>query len=876
MEVDLTGQRVGRYEIRSLLGRGGMGTVYRAHDSNLDRSVAIKILPPHLVTDADRVRRFVQEAKSASALNHPHVVSIHEIGEDSGLHYIAMELVEGSTLRDRLAGGTLDLKRSLAIGEQIAEAIGAAHEAGVVHRDLKPENVIIAASGYVKVLDFGLAKLHRESSGILGGDAATEVKSTEPGKILGTVGYMSPEQAQGKPVDHRSDIFSLGCMLYEMASGRAPFRGRSAVETLNNIAHVDPPPLGGPQELQRIVAKTLAKEPEDRYQSAKDLAVDLKRLMRELDSNATVSGAVGFSPRRSRIGLFAILALVVLAAIAAIVMATRRQRPVAEAPSSKAPLTIDRITSSGNVTAAAISPDGKYIAYVNSEQGQQSLVLRHLATGQDLQLVAPAEVGYWGQTFTPDGASIYYVIKSRQNPVGTLYSISILGGRSAKILDGLDSSVTFSPDGKKIAFVRGDFPNPSESALIVANADGTDVQVRAKRRPPDFFYPIFFTAPSWSPDGKTIALSMMTYDKGQRGRILAVDAASGAERVLSDGWEQSRHVAWLPDGSALIAIARRDGRIEGQLWRIPVAAGEPRPVTNDLLDYRLASISADGSTIVTVAQDMDSDLWFVPLNSREIPRKLVGGKAVGLAGLSVARDGSIAYTSLDGNNSDIWVTNLSAATPRQVTSGPEPDVNPMFTPDGKDILFTTYGAHTKIRRIAADGGGRASVVVETDWGTAALSPDGKTLVFGTMSGLSRIAPSGGPAAVLTNYPVERTAISPDGTRIAGYCRPRPDGPQQLCIIPISGGAPEKTYDVAGPHFMSMIRWTPDGRALLLTTMPTDRRNLWRFPLDGGEPRALTNFSDQTLFRFDLTPDGKAVIASRGELTRDVMMIKGFL
>ena len=882
-EIDLTGRRIGRYEIRSLLGRGGMGAVYRAYDSNLDRSVAIKILPPHLVTDADRVRRFMQEAKSASALNHPHVISIYEIGEhqDDGatMHYIAMELVEGATLRDRMGGAALDLRRALIIGEQIAEAIGAAHEAGVVHRDLKPENIIIAASGYVKVLDFGLAKLRRETSG----DAATEVKSTEPGRVLGTVGYMSPEQAEGKPVDHRSDIFSLGCILYEMVSGRSPFRGRSQVETMHNIAHVDPPRLSGPPELLRIIGKALEKAPEERYQSAKDLAVDLKRLLRELDSATSLSsGAVGSQPTgrsfaglRARRSMIAIVAAL-LAIIAAFVF-LRRARESARAPAAQPPLTIKRITSTGNVIAAAISPDAKYIAYVNSEHGQHSLWLRHLVTRQDLQLIAPAEVAFWGHSFSPDGASIYYALKSAKKPLGTLYSIAILGGRSQKILDGIDSPVAFSPDGKKIAFVRAESA-PGESSLVEANADGSGVRVLAKRRDPQYFVPIFYTGPSWSPDGKRIAVSeAMRSQGGSRAAIIEVDVGSGAERVILSGWLATQQVAWTPDGNDLIVIGSRErNQTETQVWRVPLPSGEPRPITNDLFDYRMATVTADGSTIVTVAADVDADLWLVPFDTAVTPRKLRGGKAVGVGGVSVARDGSIAYASLDGGNLDIWISDAEGVTARQLTNDPYAEHHPQFTPDGKSVIFSGYGQGTSIRRIAVDGSDTRPVkLYDSTSDQPALSPDGQTLVFQTPTGLAKAPVGGGTATAFADYFAQSPAISPDGTRIACYCRVHTGDPFRLCIIPMSGGAPEKTFEVVGPTFVSMIEWTPDGRALLLNTMPKDRRNIWRFPLDGGAPKALTNFNDQLLFRFDVTPDHQAFVVSRGDLSRDAVMITGF-
>ena len=879
--LDLTGRRIGRYEIRSLLGRGGMGAVYRAYDANLDRHVAVKILPPHLVADSDRVRRFVQEAKSASALNHPHVVSIYEIGQEESMHYIAMELVEGATLRDRIGGSAMELKRALIVGHEIAEAIGAAHAAGVVHRDLKPENIIIASSGYVKVLDFGLAKLHRDSAEMVAPDAATHVQSTEPGKILGTVGYMSPEQAEGKQVDHRSDIFSLGCILYEMASGRSPFRGRSPVDTIHNIIHAEPAPLRTivsdvPQELQRIIAKALAKSPEERYQSAKDLAVDLKRLLRELDSNTSLASDYGYTPSHSRRRRGIAIGAGMLAIIVAVLLVMRRPRETAPAPAAPAPLKMQRITASGNVIGACISPDGKYIAYVSSEQGQQSLWLRQLASRQDLQLVPPAQAGYWGHAFSPDGNSVYYAIKSRENATGALYVISTIGGRSRKILDGIDSIVSVSPDGKRLAFMRAG--EKGASALVVANADGSGVRELMTRKPPEFFVPSFYTGPSWSPDGKRIAAALHTRETQQQNvsKIIEVDVATGAERVISGNWLVAHQVVWTPDGKELIAIGGREVRIEAQLWRVPYPSGEPRAMTSDLFDYRMASLTSDGSMLVTVAQDVDADLWLVP-RAPEQPRKLRAGKAVGVAGFDVAPDGTIAYSSLDSGNFDLWITDAAGTNARQLTNDLSVSESPKFIANGSAVLFIDYGTKPSISRIATDGSDSRATTLYTAFAPdpPAVAPDETTIVFRRSSGLMKAPLAGGAEAQLTTYFATRPAISPDSTRVACYCQPVANGPLSLCIVPMSGGAPQQTLTAAGPHFTSMIEWTEDGRSLIVNTMPTDRRNLWQIPLDGSEPKQLTNFSDQTLFRFAFTPDRKGFVVSRGELTRDAMLITGF-
>ena len=388
---DLVGATLGQYHIEALIGQGGMGYVYRARDTTLARSVALKILPPEVVGDASRLSRFVQEARAASALNHPHVIAIHEIREAApmrdgaaipglpALHYLAMELVTGDTLRTLIETRRLDMKRAIELLVQVAEAFSAAHAAGVVHYDLKPENIMVASSGYAKVLDFGLAKLRRDVVPNDGAtQAATVTAASAQGILLGTVGYMSPEQVDGRPTDHRSDVFSFGCVLYEAVAGSRAFAGPSTIETLHRIANVDPAVVvsgltSAPPELRRIVGKCLAKDPEDRYQSMKDAAIDLRGLLRLLGSGSAVTAE---TPRPSAsAGRWLLwLGAAGLAVAVGVIAWTgwlRREPTAAVAPG---PITIERITTAGFLTHVALSPDGKYLAYTENPGGKQSLV----------------------------------------------------------------------------------------------------------------------------------------------------------------------------------------------------------------------------------------------------------------------------------------------------------------------------------------------------------------------------------------------------------------------------------------------------------------------------------------------------------------------
>src|SRR6201988_3367348 len=433
-----SGQMIGSYEVISFISRGGMGEVYLAQDKRLGRKVALKLLPASFTTDDDRLRRFEQEARSASALNHPNIITIYEIRQAAGSHVIATEFVEGETLRCRLNRSPLSLAETLNIAMQIADALSAAHKAGIIHRDIKPENIMLRPDGYVKVLDFGLAKLSEQASPVVAAEAPTIQVRTGSGIVIGTAGYMSPEQARGLSVDNRSDIFSLGAVIYEMLARRKPFEGDTPSDTLASILKTEPVPLvraapGVPSELVRIVNKALRKDREERYQVVKDLWLDLKALKQDLEfqdkldrSVATEGDGAAIMPAgepttvlsgprhtssrsaistssdsiRPEIKRHKACATLTLLAVLLIVGAgsfgiyrwLHKDQPIAHFWDIK----LNRLTNSANAIDAAISPDGKYIVYVLSDRSRQSLYIRQVSTANDKEIVAPAPVGYFG------------------------------------------------------------------------------------------------------------------------------------------------------------------------------------------------------------------------------------------------------------------------------------------------------------------------------------------------------------------------------------------------------------------------------------------------------------------------------------------------
>src|SRR5262245_20160577 len=505
------GTKLGRYEIRSKIGEGGMGEVYLAHDTQLDRQIAIKLLPTEIARDQQRLHRFLQEARAAAALSHPNIAHIYEIGEADGAHFIAMEYVEGTTLDKKIGGRPLPLSESLDIAIQIADALDEAHGKGITHRDIKSSNIMITPRGRVKVLDFGLAKVPQTATPeeISDSQLATRVK-TSPGVVMGTVNYMSPEQASGKEVDARTDIWSVGVVLYEMLTGRVPFEGTTPSHIIVAILEKEPLPLSAyvpnaPEALDWIVTETLTKDASERTQTARELMKRLQRVKQRVDADAEVERSVaperlsgagsnataspitqhGISPAtqsqeatRSQTGesvaapthlssaeyvvnqikshkkafaLTAIVALVVVAGIgfALYKLISRPSNRIISLETAK----FTRLTTTGNATGAVISPDGKWLVHVQDDGEQKSLWLRQVAVANsNTQIVPPANVRFYGLAFSPDGNYVHYVVGTGSESTGTLYQVPVLGGTPRKLFTGIKSSISFSPDGKQMAY----------------------------------------------------------------------------------------------------------------------------------------------------------------------------------------------------------------------------------------------------------------------------------------------------------------------------------------------------------------------------------------------------------------------------------------
>ncbi|MFN2530175.1 MAG: protein kinase [Pyrinomonadaceae bacterium] len=914
------GEKIGSYEILSFISRGGMGEVYLAQDRRLSRKVALKLLPNSFTRDSDRLRRFEQEARAASALNHPNIITIYEIRQVGSTHAIATEFVEGQTLRQRLNGSALTVGEALTISIQIADALSAAHKAGIIHRDIKPDNIMLRPDGYVKVLDFGLAKLSEQAPASIAAEAPTRQVRTGSGIVMGTAGYMSPEQARGIPVDSRSDIFSLGAVIYEMVARRKPFHGDTPSDTLAAILKTEPPPLsqviaGAPPELVRIVSKSLIKDREERYQVVKDLLIDLRTLKQELDFQAklgqsvvpelagattvnraadtsntaardgrsglsSITDSVSLEIKRHKIGSAVVAFIILILFMAGAFGFYKLLNPtplVAHFQNMK----LTRLTNSGNAIDATISPDGKYLVYVLSDRSKQSLWIRQVSTANDKQILPPARVGFFGITFSRDGNDLYYAVKANLDS-GVLYKIPVLGGTPIKILEQIDCPVSFSPDGKQFAFLRSNSTNVGESLLIVANGDGSGERTLSTRKLPEKFSPLFFTGPAWSPDGKLIAVTVAT--TGGSSRVVAVSAAGGAERPLSaETWAFAGRVEWLTDMSGLLVIAG-DAPAVSQVWIIDYPNGATRRVTNDLNSYRTVGLTADGTKFSTIQANGLVNVWVLPHGDSSRAVQLPTGNVgfYGAQGNTVCwtSDGHIVFISNEGGASDIWSMDPDGNNRKQLTSGGGSNLSPVVTPDGRYIVFSsTRNGAKNIWRINVDG----SNATRLTSGLAELIPDvsadGKWVAYTVAEGakptLWKVSIDGGTPVQLTDHFGEMPTFSPDGQKIAFLYADSPDPyapPNRIGIIEASGTL-EKTVEMPPSGTVSaVIHWSVDGKSILYSVNMNNVSNIWSQSIDGGPPKQVTDFKDSLMTGFAWSRDGKNLVCSRGVLMRDAVLI----
>ena len=879
MNGSLSNSPLGRFQVLDLIGRGGMGEVYRARDTSLGRDLAIKVLPAELTRDALRVERFIKEARAASALNHPHLISIYEIGTEP-VHYIAMELVHGKTLRAILQSGLPDRRSTLDWLLQICDAVAAAHGAGVVHRDIKPENLLISNDGYAKVLDFGVAKLKGDEAAAA--EDPTRGVLTEAGMMVGTSGYMSPEQARGLPTDHRTDIFSFGCVIYECLTGTGAFDAPSAVERMHRVIHDEPAPLprGATDvspELASLVRKCLAKDPAERYQSMKDLAIDLRYVRRQLDTGS--SPVASAAPRSRALAWPAIAA--VAAAIAIAVSLYHSNRDSEPAPVAAKSIAIERLTTTGDTIDAAISPDGKHLAHVEAIGQTQTLWVLDLASGRDAMILELSEYSSFGIRFSPDGNSIYLTGRGKGLANGRLHVLARGGGTPRALLSGIVTPVTFSPDGRQIAFLREQYPDQDSSALMIANADGSGERVLATRRSPDLFVPAFFTGPSWSPDGTVIVAS--TRNRAvERASLITFDTRTAAERELHSADHDITFTQWLPDGTGVMFVSRpfvNFAGTAGQVWLRPYPEGQVRRITNDVLDYRKVSVAADGASLLAIGQESEAKVYLVPLDGSS-PQRLATERYDGLQGIAQLPDQSLILTTVISGLSQILHVSSDGRT-RTLLTKEGANTFPAVSRDGAKVaMVSTRDGQVGVWGMNVDGSDQRLLAHIPAAAWLSFTADGSRVICSSFANTvpsTWSVPIGGGQAVEIARHFSRGVVSPDGKWLGGQYVPAGNTENTssfAAIVPADGGAPPRLLAPMGfATGAGVVAWAPDASGMILSTR--ERFNLWFFSTNADPPKQLTNLRDEEFMRGVLTVDGRSIIAARGTFNRDVYTIRGF-
>ncbi len=925
------GSRLGPYEIVSPLGAGGMGEVYRAHDPRLGRNVAIKILPAAFSEDQERLWRFEREAKAVASLNHPHICTIHDIGDHDGHRYLVMELMDGQPLNDRLTGGPLPNPLLIELAIHIADALDAAHRAGVIHRDLKPANIFVTKRGEAKLLDFGLAKV--EDDNLAAGDGATKQIGAGPsgdlatmaspggkttvGTLLGTASYMSPEQARGEAVDARSDLFSFGAVLYEMATGRTPFSGKTLPLLFDAILNKDPQPATAlnpqlPVEILPIIDKALEKDPDLRYQNAADLRADLKRLrrdaaprQRQIESMGAGSGpsgsmdatlltgapppaqpvSVAIPPttslptsvatppapaKSSRVPYIVAASLAVVVALSGFsvwmwLRGSSSETAPATAGASLDAMQVQQITSTGNATLPAISPDGKYIVYLIQDQEGISVWLRQTGATNSVKIL-PAESGMIGLGATVGPGSTFVDVFRGL----AIWRVPFLGGAPKKLIDRATTPVGWSHDGQRMAYLRPAKSGRGED-LVVTNAEGGDERIvtTAAGFAMGGLPGQLPTAAAWSPDDRSIATFRRLGENFLDMGVTVFDVASGESTVVNIRGDVPLGLGWFDSKTLLVAQALESGT-PSQIWRVSFPDGRRTRLTNDISRYTTLSLTADANSLVTYKPDTRVSLWvgdakgengrdwvgLAPFQSAAVqyatvawdgPRVLFthtlngryeifrrgpddsGPQAI-VAGreLSALPDGSVVYRSV-ADEVGLWKANRDGGQATELVRGTV--TYPYVTPDGSEVIFSWRGPNNGTQtlwRVATTGGAAMPILTEAVgiYGFSDVSPDGKSIVI-TLAG----------KWVICDFPAcaTRRAIGPTG----------------------GGRQP---------------RWTPDGKAFAY--IPPSNDNLWVQPLDGSAAKQLTHFTERAIGHFAWSRDGKQLAISRVTGTSDIVLFRG--
>lgn len=866
------GVRLGSYEIQSALGAGGMGEVYRALDTRLNRPVAIKFLSPH-VSDLSARRRFQEEAQMASALNHPHILTVHEAGELDDRQFLVTEFIDGGTLKQWAQAEKRSWRQVVDLMVGVADGLAAAHAVGILHRDIKPDNILVTRSGYAKLADFGLAKLDE----LAASESITRGPGHEPtrqGVIVGTIGYMSPEQASGKPLDARSDIFSLGVVLYELLEGRRPFEGKTDLEVLQTIIHQTPAPLSPdlPVGLRMTVEKAIEKDPADRYQTMRDLVVDLRRMARQkatefVTAPSGVAAAIG--ARRWRRPLVIVGAAIVLGLAGALALGRLpRTSAIAENPLEAARFT--RLTDfEGTEMDAAISPDGRFVAFLSDRDGPLDVWLsqvnsgafRNLTQGKDPGLPAPARA----PGFTMDGSQIWLGGGARRR----LQLMPLMGGAPRAFLNDLVVNIAWSPDGSRLAYHTRDPGDP----LFVADRDGTNprqIFVAANAGVHNHY-------PAWSPDGRWIYFASGTPATREMD-LWRIAAAGGTPERLT---QHNNEVAYATpiDQRTVLYVARDSDGAGPWLWAFDVERRATRRVSLGVEKYTSVSASADGTRLVATVANPSSSLWTVPILDR--PAQMIDVKPFPLSTANATgprfSGSTLFYASSGGAGNALWRYRDGEAV--EIWRGADAVTlePPAISPDGSRLAIALRrSGKLRMHVLSADG---AELQPLTDainaQGAACWSPDGKSILTGGSdaqgSGLFKVPIDGGAPVRLAAGQALDPVWAPDGSLIV-YT-----GTNVSVLAPLLAVRPDGTPVSLPPIQVrregKRARFLPDGSGLVYMQGTVLAQDFWLLDLATQKTRQLTRLNQPAaMWSFDIGPDGQQIVFDRIRDNSDIVLI----
>jgi Tol biopolymer transport system component len=895
-ERSLVGHQLGSFKVLSLLGAGGMGEVYEAQDTKLGRRVAIKILPWAFAHDPDRMSRFQREAKLLAAMNHPNIATIYGLEESGGVHYLVMELVAGQTLAERIRKGVVPPEESLRIAGQIAEALEAAHERGVIHRDLKPANVKVTPEGRVKVLDFGLAKAFTVDSGQ---DLSQGPTLSEEGRILGTPAYMSPEQARGRPVDKRTDIWAFGCVLYEILTGSKAFVGDTMPDSIAAILGREPVwheiPETVPVNIRRLLRRCLEKDSRRRLRDIGDAVIELNDAVTEPEVAPSIAPAADQSRSRKR-WVWSLAAVLTLSGVVAILV-LGRGRVLRVWPGSNTAPTFTRITrlTSGPALeyGPAISPDGKWVAYLSNVRGPVDLWVKFVTGGEAINLTAtasielPSRIDIGGLTISPDGATIAFDAGSTKGTPANLFDTWVipapLGGVPRKLIQR-GRSLRWSPDGKQIAYIRAGAS--AGDALLVAGADGSN---------PHEIVPthggMHVHWPAWSRDGRYLYfIYTITTSNSEPSSIYRVSAAGGPVEPVVLSERRAVFPSPTPDGRGLVFAANPLTSDLGLWWKsLNDPRAKPQPLANGVGEYAEPSFSADGRKMIATLIDFRQDLVALPTGPNggtDVVRPLTDGYGGDLDPTLSPQGDRLLFSSARSGNRNLWIARPDGSNARPLTFGAAIDERPSFSPDGRRVAFVSgRNGERGIWVMNADGGEARQVVKAQVLDSVSWSPDGKELVYSTPAGdapgLSIVNVSDSSVRRLPTPGPSTSPVWSPRSGVIAYVEARrgsPDTPSSSRVAFINAkGESVRTDSPQSPNVLNgFLVWSPDSRQLAAVVDPGATPGaVWTINFDGREPwKKLIEFPAGTRLRGAAwSPDGKSLIVGQIHRTSDIVLFE---